>query len=69
MGDSHYSVRETVSPANSLLKKYDVVCITTDHTSFDYNMIATHSKVVVDTRNACKKVKNRKRVVLLGDGK
>lgn len=51
------------------LKKYDVVCITTDHSSFDYDMIAKNSKVVVDTRNACKKVRNKKNVVLLGDGK
>ncbi len=53
----------------STLKKYDVVCITTDHSSFDYKTIASASKVVVDTRNACKKVRNRSKVVLLGDGK
>ncbi|MBL7998600.1 MAG: nucleotide sugar dehydrogenase [Candidatus Kapabacteria bacterium] len=52
------------------LKKYDVVCITTDHSSFDYASIVKNSKVVVDTRNACKKVKGaKKNVVLLGDGK
>ncbi len=51
------------------LRKADVVCITTDHSSFDYKMISTASKVVVDTRNACKNVRNRSKVVLLGDGK
>ncbi len=32
-------------------------------------MIVKNSKVVVDTRNACKNVKNATNVVLLGDGK
>ncbi len=52
-----------------IIKSYDVVVITTDHTSFDYLMIAENSKVVVDTRNACKNVKGATNIVLLGDGK
>ncbi len=52
-----------------IIKSYDVIVITTDHTSFDYLMIAENSKVVVDTRNACKKVENATNIVLLGDGK
>ncbi len=51
------------------LSNYDVVVITTDHSVFDYNMIVKNSKVVVDTRNACKNVENATNVVLLGDGK
>lgn len=52
------------------IKKYDVVCITTDHSSFDYSTIVKNAKVVVDTRNACKNIKGaKKNVVLLGDGK
>jgi UDP-N-acetyl-D-glucosamine dehydrogenase len=43
--------------------------ITTDHSCYDYDMIVKHSKVVIDTRNACKKVKGtKKNVVLLGSG-
>jgi UDP-N-acetyl-D-glucosamine dehydrogenase len=38
------------------LKKYDCVVITTDHSSYDYNFIAQHSRLVVDTRNAMKGV-------------
>lgn len=54
----------------SVLKQFDVVCITTDHSSFDYDLIVKNSKVVIDTRNACKHVKgSKKNVVLLGDGK
>ncbi len=63
------SIKSIAKIDAATLRKYDVVCITTDHSSFDYKTIATASKVVVDTRNACKKVKNRSKVVLLGDGK
>lgn len=32
------------------LASYDAVVLLTDHTGFDYNMIARHAKLVVDTR-------------------
>ena len=51
------------------LQNQDVVIITTDHSSFDYEMIAKNSKVVIDTRNACKNVKERSNIILLGEGK
>jgi UDP-N-acetyl-D-glucosamine dehydrogenase len=51
------------------LKNYDIVVITTDHSCYDYEMIVKNSKVVIDTRNACKNVKGtKKNVVLLGSG-
>jgi UDP-N-acetyl-D-glucosamine dehydrogenase len=34
------------------LSAADCVVLLTDHTAFDYQMIATYSQVVVDTRNA-----------------
>jgi UDP-N-acetyl-D-glucosamine dehydrogenase len=37
-----------------LLKSMDCVVILTDHSAFDYAMIAAHSQVVVDCRNALK---------------
>jgi UDP-N-acetyl-D-glucosamine dehydrogenase len=52
-----------------VLESYDVVVITTDHSVFDFDLIARSSKVVIDTRNACKNAPNRDNVVLLGDGK
>ncbi len=53
-----------------VLRAADVVVITTDHSAFDYEMIVAESKVVVDTRNACKPVSGEKsNVVLLGDGR
>lgn len=35
------------------LEKYDAVLIATDHDNVDYRMIANHSRLVLDTRNAC----------------
>ncbi len=39
------------------LAQADCVVITTDHTNIDYDYVAEHAKLIVDTRNACKKVK------------
>jgi len=48
----------------------DCVLITTDRSSYDYEMIVANSKCVIDTRNATKNVKKgRERIVLLGDGR
>jgi UDP-N-acetyl-D-glucosamine dehydrogenase len=53
----------------ALLKSMDCVVITTDHSSYDYDMIVKHSACVIDTRNATKKVRGRKRnVIVLGNG-
>lgn len=42
----------------------DCVLIATDHSSYDYNLIVRHSKLVLDTRNATKAVaENRDRIV------
>ncbi len=53
----------------NILQSYDIVIITTDHSCFDYDMIAKNSKVVIDTRNACKNIKDRNNIILLGEGK
>ncbi len=59
---------KSLTPA--YIKKHDVVVITTDHSSFDINLIVKNAKVVIDTRNATKDVRgSKKNVVLLGDGK
>jgi UDP-N-acetyl-D-glucosamine dehydrogenase len=41
----------------AILKRADCVVITTDHTSIDYDFVAKHARLIVDTRNACKKVR------------
>ncbi|OHB54283.1 MAG: UDP-N-acetyl-D-glucosamine dehydrogenase [Planctomycetes bacterium GWF2_50_10] len=52
---------KAITPA--MLKTYDVVLIATDHSEYDYEMIGANSKLVIDTRNAMAKVKNKKNVV------
>ena len=42
------------------LDQYDMTVILTDHSSYDYTEIVKGSKIVVDTRNACGKIKSDK---------
>jgi len=37
------------------LARYDLILLSTNHTNYDYNFIAEHSKLILDTRNAFKK--------------
>jgi UDP-N-acetyl-D-glucosamine dehydrogenase len=47
-----------------MLKGYDVVLISTDHSDYDYDWIVKNSRLVVDTRNATANVTaNRNRIV------
>jgi len=45
------------------LKKYDCLLVSTDHSAYDYDFIARHSALVVDTRNAMKAVKEKKNII------
>jgi UDP-N-acetyl-D-glucosamine dehydrogenase len=48
-----YDLRKTSVPLSAeTLKSYDCVVIATDHTSYDYQLIADHAPLVIDTRNA-----------------
>ncbi len=55
---------ESVPLTADALHEADCVVIVTDHTSFDYNWIATESAVIVDSRNALKNVSNPKATVM-----
>lgn len=46
------------------LKKYDAVVILTNHSAYDYDFIAKHARLIVDTRNAI--TKKSKKVRKLG---
>lgn len=46
--------KKSVDITPKTLNKYDCVVITTNHSSFDYDMILEHAKLIVDTRNALK---------------
>lgn len=42
------------------INEYDCVVILTDHTFYDFKAIEEHSSLIVDTRNACGKIKSDK---------
>ena len=44
--------RKSVSYTPEQLASYDAVVITTEHSSVDYALLATHAKLIVDSRNA-----------------
>ncbi|MDO8525886.1 MAG: nucleotide sugar dehydrogenase [Candidatus Omnitrophota bacterium] len=46
-------------------KDSDCVVIVTDHSNVDYKFIAKNSKLVIDTRNVLKRVKNKSNIVRL----
>jgi UDP-N-acetyl-D-glucosamine dehydrogenase len=52
-----FSQLRSVELTSERLGTYDCVLIATDHSSYDYEYIVRHSKLVVDTRDATRKVK------------
>ena len=61
-GDTLHSTKLTAA----LIKKADLTVILTDHSNYDYQWIVDNSKLVFDTRNATKKVKNgRSKIAVL----
>jgi len=59
-------VHNSVPITNDLLSSVDLVLITTDHSTYDYEMIVEQAPFVFDTRNATKDVKhNREKIELL----
>jgi UDP-N-acetyl-D-glucosamine dehydrogenase len=55
-----YSNMKSVELSPERLASYDCVLIATDHTSYDYEAIVRNSKLVVDTRNATRHVKQHR---------
>jgi len=50
--------------SEKMLAGYDCVLISTDHSSYDYDWIVRHAKLVVDTRNATAKVKRGRQKIV-----
>ncbi len=48
----------------AMLKRYDAVLISTDHSSYDYQFIVDNAKLVIDTRNATAKVRRGRRKIV-----
>jgi UDP-N-acetyl-D-glucosamine dehydrogenase len=60
-----YSQMRSVELTPSNLGSFDCVVIATDHTSYDYQAIVEASPLVVDTRNATRRIaRNRNKIVL-----
>jgi UDP-N-acetyl-D-glucosamine dehydrogenase len=62
----HYDFEnmKSVPISKDALAKYDAAIIATDHSSYDYHAIVDGSKLVVDTRNATRRVtRNRERII------
>jgi UDP-N-acetyl-D-glucosamine dehydrogenase len=54
-----------VEPTAEALAAYDAVLIVTDHSSYDYASIVRHARLVVDTRNATKDVREHRDKIVL----
>ena len=60
-----YSNMNSVPLHGETLRKYDAVLIATDHSSYDYAAIVDAAKLVIDTRNATRRViRHREKIVL-----
>ena len=59
-----FSHMSSLDLTEDLLKSQDLVLITTDHTSIDYQRVVDHAPLVVDTRNATRSVtRGREKIV------
>lgn len=47
---------DSVSLTPETLPQYDAVVIATDHSSYDYEFVARHARLVIDTRNATRDI-------------
>lgn len=61
-GKSHKGIRSIDA---GIVASYDIVVITTAHTTVDYDMVQKNAKFVFDTRNAMKNIKDRDNIELL----
>ena len=48
-----------------ILQTYDLVMVTTAHQCVDYDLVANHAPLILDTKNAMKNVTNRQNIRLL----
>lgn len=54
---------QSVALTPESLASYDAVLVSTNHSVYDYPMIAKHAKLIVDTRNAMKNIERRDNIV------
>lgn len=64
--DHHGSIKEGEESLRlELLEEADLVIVTTAHTNIDYNFVQKNAKVIFDTKNALKNIKDRNNIILL----
>ena len=51
---------QSVALTPASLETYDCVLISTHHAAYDWQLVADHAKLIVDTRNAMRDVKGRR---------
>jgi UDP-N-acetyl-D-glucosamine dehydrogenase len=56
---------ESVPLTDESLAAADAVLIATDHSAFDYEQIVRCGRLVIDTRNATKAVRNHREKIVL----
>jgi UDP-N-acetyl-D-glucosamine dehydrogenase len=54
---AHYFDLHSVDVTPAMLEQYDCVVLTTAHKAFDYDMIAKHASLIIDTRGAFREYK------------
>jgi UDP-N-acetyl-D-glucosamine dehydrogenase len=59
-----FSAMRSVNLTPEKLASYDCVLIATDHSSYDYEALVRDAKLVVDTRNATRKVKQHREKIV-----
>lgn len=59
-----YSKMKSVEITPKCLATYDCVLIATDHSSYDYDAIVRHAKLVLDTRNATRRVREHREKIV-----
>ena len=60
-----YVAMRTDQPLDEALASYDLVVVVTDHSSMDWARVVEHSRLVVDTRNATRDVREGAKHVFL----
>ncbi len=61
-GETHHGIPALTAQA---LQNVDLVMVTTAHTQVDYDLVAAHAPLILDTKNAMKNVSNRENIRLL----
>jgi len=58
-----YTGMKSTPLTKDLVQEQDLVVIVTDHTDIDYKMLAENAKLIVDTRNSLKDIKDRSNII------